>query len=37
MVEFDHNNRTPEYQDAYDSRSKGVRDMILHGGHFKSN
>jgi cephalosporin-C deacetylase-like acetyl esterase len=35
MVESDHNNKTPEKQGAYNSRSKEVLDLILHGGEFK--
>jgi len=37
MVESDHNNITPEKQGAWDSRSKGVLSLIVHGGEFKPN
>ena len=35
MVESDHNNITPEKQEAYQSRSKEALDLLLHGGEFK--
>ncbi|HLY16151.1 MAG TPA: acetylxylan esterase [Bryobacteraceae bacterium] len=35
MVESDHNNITPEKQGAWNSRSREVLDLILHGGEFK--
>jgi cephalosporin-C deacetylase-like acetyl esterase len=35
MVESDHNNRTPEKQDAYNARSKEVLGIVLAGGEFK--
>ncbi len=37
MVDSDHNNITPEKQGAWDSRSKEVLSLILHGGEFKPN
>ena len=37
MVDSDHNNITPEKQGAWDSRSKEVLGLILHGGEFKPN
>ncbi len=37
MVESDHNNITPEKQDAYNSRSKEVLGIILRGGEFVPN
>jgi len=35
MMESDHNNRTPEKQDAYNARSKEVLGIVLAGGEFK--
>jgi len=35
MVESDHNNITPEKQEAYHSRSKEVLGIIFNGGEFK--
>ncbi|HEV2448235.1 MAG TPA: acetylxylan esterase [Candidatus Sulfopaludibacter sp.] len=35
MVESDHNNKTPEKQGAWVSRSRDVLETILHGGEFK--
>jgi cephalosporin-C deacetylase-like acetyl esterase len=37
MIESDHNNRTPEKQGAWQSRSKEVLATILSGGEFKPN
>jgi cephalosporin-C deacetylase len=37
MVESDHNNITPQKQGAWDTRSKEVLGLILHGGEFKPN
>jgi cephalosporin-C deacetylase len=37
MVESDHNNKTPEKQGAWQTRSKEVLDTILHGGTFTPN
>lgn len=37
MVESDHNNRTPEKQGAWVSRSEEVLNSILKGGEFKPN
>jgi hypothetical protein len=37
MIESDHNNKTPEKQDAYNARSKEVLATILAGGEFKPN
>jgi cephalosporin-C deacetylase-like acetyl esterase len=35
MVESDHNNITPDKQDAFTSRSKEVLDLIRNGGEFR--
>jgi len=37
MVESDHNNRTPDKQGAFNSRSKEVLDILLRGGAFTPN
>jgi cephalosporin-C deacetylase len=37
MIESDHNNRTPDKQGAWTSRSEEVLNTILHGGEFKPN
>jgi cephalosporin-C deacetylase-like acetyl esterase len=37
MIESDHNNRTPEKQGAYVSRSQEVLGILLNGGEFKPN
>jgi cephalosporin-C deacetylase-like acetyl esterase len=37
MVESDHNNKTPEKQGAWQSRSKEVLSILLTGGEFKPN
>ena len=37
MIESDHNNRTPQKQGAFVSRSKEVLDILLHGGAFQPN
>jgi len=37
MIESDHNNITPEKQAAFNSRSKEVLDILLHGGTFVPN
>ena len=37
MVEANHNNLTPDKIGAFESRSKEVLDLILHGGEFKPN
>jgi cephalosporin-C deacetylase-like acetyl esterase len=37
MIESDHNHITPEKQGAFNSRSKEVLDILLHGGTFVPN
>lgn len=37
MVESDHTDRTPDKQGAFNSRSKEVLDILLHGGTFQPN
>jgi cephalosporin-C deacetylase-like acetyl esterase len=37
MIESDHNNKTPDKQGAFNSRSKEVLDILLHGGTFQPN
>jgi cephalosporin-C deacetylase-like acetyl esterase len=37
MIESDHNHITPEKQGAFQSRSKEVLDILLHGGTFVPN
>jgi cephalosporin-C deacetylase len=37
MIESDHNNRTPQKQGAFNSRSKEVLGILLNGGGFKAN
>jgi cephalosporin-C deacetylase-like acetyl esterase len=37
MVDSNHNNLTPDKIGAYESRSKDVLGLILHGGEFKPN
>jgi hypothetical protein len=37
MVDSNHNNLTPDKIGAYESRSKEVLDLILHGMEFKPN
>ena len=37
MIESDHNNLTPQKQDAWNSRSQQVLDQILNGGEFRPN
>lgn len=37
MIESDHNHITPEKQGAWNSRSKEVLDILLHGGTFVPN
>jgi cephalosporin-C deacetylase-like acetyl esterase len=37
MIESDHNNLTPDKQGAFNTRSKQVLDILLHGGQFTPN
>jgi cephalosporin-C deacetylase-like acetyl esterase len=37
MIESDHNDKTPDKQGAFNSRSKEVLDLLLHGGTFRPN
>jgi hypothetical protein len=37
MIESDHNNITPQKQEAYHTRSEEILNLIRHGGEFKPN